>query len=230
MCLRGHKEKLTTLLPTASRKSSPERNTTMSEIERVLQLAKEGKISKEDAVKLLQALSASLKKLPESTWKRLFAMMDEGMSAEALAQVLEAGDAEDAEKRTTFRTGVKINGRDVGRIVEEALSRAGVSGSKWSGNWSGDWSSRSPTPKPSGGSRLIKIEIASSDGDNVKVNIPMGLANFAMKLIPKDAQRSMAEQGLDMETLQEMLRGDLPEGNLVDIATSNGDKIRISVQ
>jgi hypothetical protein len=202
----------------------------MSEIERVLQLAKEGKISKEDAVKLLQALSASLKKLPESTWERLFAMMDEGMSAEALAQVLEAGDEAEDEKRSSFRTGVKINGRDVGRIVEEALSRAGVSGSKWSGNWSGDWSSRSPTPKPSGTARLIKIEIASSDGDNVKVNIPMGLANFAMKLIPKDAQRTMGEQGLDMETLQEMLRGDLPEGNLVDIATSDGDVIRISVQ
>jgi hypothetical protein len=202
----------------------------MTEIERVLQLAKEGKISREDAVKLLQALSGSLKKLPESTWERLFAMMDEGMSAEALAQVLEAGDEEEDNKRSTWRTNVKINGKDVGRIVEEALSRAGVSGSKWSGNWSGDWSSRSGAAKPSGGARLIKIEIASSDGDNVKVNIPMGLANFAMKLIPKDAQRAMSEQGLDMETLQEMLRGDLPDGNLVDIATSDGDKIRISVQ
>jgi hypothetical protein len=203
----------------------------MSEIERVLHLAKEGKISRDDAVKLLQALSGSLKKLPESTWERLFAMMDEGMSAEALAQVLEAGDGEDeGDKRTTFRTGVKINGRDVGRIVEEALSRAGVNSSKWSGNWSGDWSSRSPSPKPSGGTRLIKIEIMSGEGSNIKLNIPMGLANFALKLIPKDAQHKMSQQGLDMETLQEMLRGELPQGNLVDIATSDGDMVRISVE
>ncbi|MFN3267049.1 MAG: SHOCT-like domain-containing protein [Deinococcales bacterium] len=201
----------------------------MSEIERVLQLAKEGKISKEDAVKLLQALSAGLKKLPESTWEHLFAMMDEGMSAEALAQVLEAGEDEE-EKRTTFRTGVKINGRDVGRIVEEALARAGVPSSKWSGNRSGDWSSRFGAAKPTGATRLIKIEVASSGGDNVRVNIPVGLANFALKLIPKDAQKAMNEQGLDPETLQEMLRSDLPEGNLVDIATGDGNKIRISVQ
>ncbi len=200
----------------------------MSEIERVLQLAKDGKISKEDAVKLLQALSSSLKKLPESTWERLFAMMDEGMSADALAQVLEAGEEEEEPKR--FRTGVVINGKDVGRIVEEALSRAGVStGNKWKGKWNGDWSSRESSPKPSN-PRLIKIEIASQNGDHVRVNIPLGLANFAMKLIPKDAQRAMSEQGLDMETLTEMLKGDLPEGNLVDIATSDGDKILISVQ
>ena len=208
----------------------------MSEIERVLQLAKDGKISKEDAVKLLQALSGSLKKLPENTWERLFAMMDEGMSADALAQVLEAGDEDDEPKSKTFRTGVMINGKDVGRIVEDALSRAGVStGGKWKGKWNGDWSSRDSSPRPSetrgsGNARLIKIEISTSSGDNVRVNIPIGLANFAMKLIPKDAQRTMSEQGLDMETLSEMLKGDLPEGNLVDIATSDGDTVRISVQ
>ncbi len=202
----------------------------MSEIERVLQLAKDGKISREDAVKLLQALSSNLKKLPENTWERLFAMMDEGMSADALAQVLEAGEEEEEPKRGSFRTGVKINGKDVGRIVEEALSRAGVTGSKASkwGAWSGgDWSTRD-TPKAT--PRLIKIEISSGDGDNIRVNIPIGLANFAMKLIPKDAQRTMGEQGLDMETLTEMLKGDLPEGNLVDISTGDGDTIRISVQ
>jgi hypothetical protein len=206
----------------------------MSEIERVLQLAKDGKISKDDAIKLLQALSSSLKKLPESTWERLFAMMDEGMNADALAQVLEAGDEDEEPKR--FRTGVVINGKDVGRIVEDALSRAGVStGNKWKGKWNGDWSSRDAHPRPSeargtGNARLIKIEISTSSGDNVRVNIPIGLANFAMKLIPKDAQRTMSEQGLDMETLSEMLKGDLPEGNLVDIATSDGDTIRISIQ
>ena len=202
----------------------------MSEIERVLQLAKDGKISKDDAVKLLQALAASLKKLPESTWERLFAMMDEGMNADALAQVLEAGEDDEPEKRGSFRTGVRINGKDVGKIVEAALARAGMSSNKWSGIRNGDWSSRSSSPKSSGNARLIKIEITTTNGDNVRVNIPIGLANFAMKLIPKEAQRTMSQQGLDMETLTEMLKGDLPEGNLVDISTSDGDEIRISVQ
>ena len=64
----------------------------------------------------------------------------------------------------------------------------------------------------------------------MRVNIPLGLANFALKLIPKEAQRAMQEQGLDMASLQEMLRGDdLPSGNFIDISTASGDEIRISI-
>jgi hypothetical protein len=188
----------------------------MGEVERVLQLAKDGKISKEDAVRLLGAISASLKKLPESTWERLFQLMSEGMNATALAQVLEAGDEKDTKREKSYSyasTGSEFGdiGRAIGDQVRDAFRRKGM----------GD---------PKGGARLLKIEVDSSSGDEVRVNIPIGLANFALKLIPKEAQRAMQEQGLDMNSLQEMLRGEeLPNGNLIDISTASGDEIRISI-
>jgi hypothetical protein len=79
-------------------------------------------------------------------------------------------------------------------------------------------------------SRMLKIEVDTSNGDEARVNIPLGLANFALKLIPKEAQRILQAQGVDMASLQEMLRGDeLPVGNFIDISTADGDEIRMSV-
>ncbi len=202
----------------------------MGEIERVLQLAKDGKISKEDAVRLLMALASSLKKLPESTWERLFAMMDEGMSAEALAQVLDAGEDDKRESKRggayAFSMGKDLGnlGKDISGIVEGALRRAGIASERT--EKATDYVNSSTRR---GNARLIRIQIESSEGDEVKVNIPIGLANFALKLIPKDAQRTMQEQGLDPASLQEMLQGDLPDGELVNITTKEGDEIRISV-
>ena len=181
----------------------------MGEVERILQLAKDGKIGKDDAVKLLTAISNNLKKLPPETWERLFQLMSEGMNSTALAQVLEAGSqpdqGSDSRRESAFSLGDMI-----GERVRDAFKRKG-----------GD---------AKGGARLLKIEVDSSSGDEVRVNIPLGLANFALKLIPKEAQRAMQEQGLDMASLQEMLRGDdLPSGNFIDISTASGDEIRISI-
>ena len=191
----------------------------MGEVERILQLAKDGKIGKEDAVKLLTAISGNLKKLPPETWERLFQLMSEGMNAASLAQVLEAGSQHDQssdsrrESAFSFLSGSNDMaglGDMIGERVRDAFKRKG-----------GD---------AKGGSRLLKIEVDSSSGDEVRVNIPLGLANFALKLIPKEAQRAMQEQGLDMASLQEMLRGDdLPNGNFIDISTASGDEIRISI-
>jgi hypothetical protein len=188
----------------------------MGEVERVLQLAKDGKITKEDAVRLLSAISGNLKKLPDATWERLFQLMDEGMNASALAQVLEAGDEKETrrEKAYAYKFDGDLSnlGEMIGGRVAEAFKRKGMGGDH------------------RGGAKLLKIEVDSASGDEVRVNIPIGLANFALKLIPKEAQRAMQEQGLDMNSLQEMLRGDqLPEGNIVDISTASGDEIRISI-
>ncbi len=191
----------------------------MGEVERVLQLAKDGKIGKEDAVRLLTAISGNLKKLPPETWERLFQLMSEGMNAAALAQVLEAGGQSETssdsrqEKSFSFSSGSN-DMAGLGEMIGERVRNA----------------FRGKSGDTKGGSRLLKIEVDSSSGDEVRVNIPLGLANFALKLIPKEAQRAMQEQGLDMASLQEMLRGDdLPNGNFIDISTSSGDEIRISI-
>lgn len=86
----------------------------------------------------------------------------------------------------------------------------------------------SRTPRKT--ARLLKIEIESSDGSNVRLNLPIGLANFALKMIPKQAQHQMAEQGIDVATLAEMLKGELPEGNLVEVESNDGSEIRIWIE
>lgn len=184
-----------------------------------MQLAKDGKIGKEDAVKLLTTISGNLKKLPPETWDRLFQLMSEGMNAGSLAQVLEAGSQHDGssdsrrEKNFSFMGNADEFvglGEMIGGRVRDAFKRKG-----------GD---------TKGGARLLKIEVNSSSGDEIRVNIPLGLANFALKLIPKEAQRAMQEQGIDMVSLQEMLSGDdLPNGNFIDISSASGDEIRISI-
>jgi hypothetical protein len=78
--------------------------------------------------------------------------------------------------------------------------------------------------------RLLHIDIESCDGATVKLNLPLGLANFALKMIPKDAQKTMSEQGIDLGILSEMLKGDLPEGNLVEVESVHGDEVRIWIE
>ena len=79
-------------------------------------------------------------------------------------------------------------------------------------------------------SRLLRIEIEGSDGSNVRLNLPLGLANFAMKMIPKHAQHQMAEQGIDVALLSEMLKSELPEGNIVEVEGNDGTEIRIWIE
>jgi hypothetical protein len=78
--------------------------------------------------------------------------------------------------------------------------------------------------------RLLHIDIESSDGGTVKLNLPLALANFALKMIPKDAQRTISEQGIDIGVLSEMLKGELPEGNLVQVESADGDEVRIWIE
>jgi hypothetical protein len=78
--------------------------------------------------------------------------------------------------------------------------------------------------------RLLHIDIESCNGATVKLNLPLGLANFALKMIPKEAQRTISEQGIDLGVLAEMLKGDLPEGNLVEVESENGDEVRIWIE
>ena len=83
---------------------------------------------------------------------------------------------------------------------------------------------------PRGTSRLLRIEVESSDGSNVRVNLPLGLANFAMKLIPREAQTAMTEKGLDVGAIQELLRGDMPDGEVVSMEGSDGSSVRVRVE
>jgi hypothetical protein len=165
----------------------------MTEIERILELVSANKLSRDEAKKLLAALSPHVAKLPDSVLEHLFTQLAEHqLTSKAVAQLLEpsvpyASPAPPAPPMPPMVTN------------------------------------RRPA-------RLLHIDIESSDGATVKLNLPLGLANFALKMIPKEAQKTMSEQGIDLGILSEMLKGDLPEGNLVEVESVDGDEIRIWIE
>lgn len=196
----------------------------MTEIERILELVAGNKISREEAKKLLTALEPSLGKISPKVFENLFVQLAEDQLSPAdVAALLEpqavnAGAAYQ-RSRPAFRGG--MIGEVMSEVQDALTDVARDLGIK-----------RGPgVPGARKTSRIVRLEIESADGSNVRVNLPLGLANFALKLIPKDAQKSLSEQGLDVGALAEMLKHDeLPDGNLVEVEGADGTEIRIWIE
>jgi len=80
-----------------------------------------------------------------------------------------------------------------------------------------------------GPARLLRIYINDPDGTEVKVNLPLALARFALKFIPKEQQQQISEAGFDIDELLASLRSDMPEGKLVEIKDADGTQVLIEV-
>jgi hypothetical protein len=72
--------------------------------------------------------------------------------------------------------------------------------------------------------RMIRIALDGEDV-KVKVNVPAALAKFASNFIPSDVQHKLASQGLDIANILDMLKGELPEGRIVDVEVSDMAKM-----
>ena len=94
----------------------------------------------------------------------------------------------------------------------------------------------SPTPRPP--AQLLRISIdAVEGGENkakVNINVPLGLARFAARFLPKEARVELEDQNIDLSELLANLGDEVPDGPLVDIDTRDESgaktaKIRIEV-
>lgn len=90
---------------------------------------------------------------------------------------------------------------------------------------------------PKGVAKMVRISIDASEGKvgkgkaKVNVNVPAPLAKFAMQFIPKGVRAELEAQGIDLDELLDVLKGELPEGRLVDIdAGDEGDHARIVIE
>ena len=79
-------------------------------------------------------------------------------------------------------------------------------------------------PARPGIARMIRIAVDGEDV-KVKVNVPAALAKFATNFIPADVQNQLASQGLDIANILDMLKGELPEGRIVDVEISDMAKM-----
>ncbi|MGE5481617.1 MAG: SHOCT-like domain-containing protein [Bacteroidota bacterium] len=77
-------------------------------------------------------------------------------------------------------------------------------------------------------SRFLRVRVFSTNGDKVNVNIPLRLAKFALRFIPKDAQLQMAEQNVDLDTILAAIE-EGAEGKIIEVTTDGGDRVEVSV-
>lgn len=94
-----------------------------------------------------------------------------------------------------------------------------------------------PTPAPRPPAQLIRITIDAREGDRdkaqVHVNVPLKLARFAARFVPKEARSELDAQGIDLAELLDGLGDEVPDGPLVDIDAQDdggGKTARIRIE
>ena len=78
---------------------------------------------------------------------------------------------------------------------------------------------------------LLRITVDSAEGDRIRVNLPMALVEIAMEIGMEMPQinGNDALKGIDMKKVLEMVRLGFV-GNLVEVDSADGDRIRIFVE
>ena len=78
---------------------------------------------------------------------------------------------------------------------------------------------------------LLRITVDSAEGDKVRVNLPMAVMEIAMEIGMEMPQinGNDALKGIDMKKVLEMVRLGFV-GNLVEVDSADGDRIRVSVE
>ncbi|WP_456446564.1 SHOCT-like domain-containing protein [Oceanithermus sp.] len=84
--------------------------------------------------------------------------------------------------------------------------------------------------RPGGPARLLRIYVHDpEDATEVKVNLPLALARFALKFIPEEQRAQIAEAGFDLDELLASLKSETPEGRLVELEQADGTRVIIEV-
>lgn len=81
--------------------------------------------------------------------------------------------------------------------------------------------------KPKGTAKSLRIAVDADGEPKVRVNVPLGLAKFAARFVPKEGQMTLQGQGVDLNELLASLNSS-SEGRLLDLETSeHGYPVRI---
>jgi len=82
------------------------------------------------------------------------------------------------------------------------------------------------------GKGKIIIEIQSTKGENIKLNIPLKLGKLASKMIPKDRISDIEKAGIDIQDIIESISDTIDDidEDILNISSPTGDNIRIYVE
>ena len=78
---------------------------------------------------------------------------------------------------------------------------------------------------------MLRVTVDSADGDRVRVNLPMALGEVAMEIGMEMPQINGQDalKGVDLNKVLRLVREGLV-GNLVEVDSADGDKVRIFVE
>ncbi|MFO7810692.1 MAG: hypothetical protein R6V47_04910 [Candidatus Delongbacteria bacterium] len=78
----------------------------------------------------------------------------------------------------------------------------------------------------------FKIEVQSSDGDNVVVTLPLMLAKLALTMMPSDKMNEIKSSGVDLEQIVNNIGDfvDMVDEDIVNVESADGDRVRIYIQ
>ena len=78
---------------------------------------------------------------------------------------------------------------------------------------------------------MLRVTVDSADGDRVRVNLPMALVEVAMEIGMEMPQINGQDalKGVDLNKVLRLVREGLV-GNLVEVDSADGDKVRIFVE
>lgn len=78
----------------------------------------------------------------------------------------------------------------------------------------------------------LVVEIQSMKGENVKLRVPLKLANFVLKMIPKDKLFDFQKDGIDLKEVLTNISSliDESDDDILNITSASGDSIRIYVE
>lgn len=83
------------------------------------------------------------------------------------------------------------------------------------------------------GNKILKIRVTSEHGDNVNVNLPINLVKAVLKvgtnIAEKIPEAEKYVKDINVDLLIEAIENEL-DGQIVDIASANGDKVFVVIE
>lgn len=78
----------------------------------------------------------------------------------------------------------------------------------------------------------VIVEIKSGKGENVKIKLPLKLANLALKMIPKDKLSELGKEGINLKEIIENLSNFVDEidDDILNITSAGGDSVRVYIE
>ena len=182
----------------------------MQQIRRILDMVAGERLSHDDAAKLLEALSPRLA-LSKASWGHLFALLGAGdFSIDELSLLLET------------RIGARRTRSGLSEVLENLPGQ--ISG-MMQHMQQAVAATRTGAP-----ATTLRLEVKLPGGEDVRANLPLSLADHALKLIPQPALQALSQHGIDPDALRSMVSVSMPPGELVEVKVAGGGKIRVWVE